>query len=190
MLIITGCAEKTHCSAFPEKYLRWMPFQLGDKCTFTDGTHTFQLNVDEVFKTNAYSMKQSLMAHKLCEVEAFVKLTGGTFLSQIKYQSFLVEPDPLGSYNIDTTMAYFYITLLSEQWSAFAFTIKDGQPLNTNPLLNSFNNGYKEYNNVLKLEHDTLNIQDPIYKVYIAESVGIIQFTYRKNNKSWSLISQ
>jgi hypothetical protein len=196
MLLMTGCGEKTPCSAYPEKYLSWMPFQIGDKYSFTDGTSTFQLNVDEVYKTDAYTQKQKWPMDRMCEAEAYAKMTGIPFLSKIEFKSSLPEPQSNSRGDIDTSFVYFMIIFLSEEWSEFGFSIRDGQISNTIyfstpiPLLSSFNNGYKEYSNVLKLEHDTIISQTAIYQVYIAESVGIIQFTDRKNHKTWNLIGK
>jgi hypothetical protein len=118
MLLLTGCGEKTECSAYPENYLKWIPFQQGNKFTFTDGTNTFQLNVDEVYKTDVYSLKQPWIApKKLCKVEAFARMTGDLYLSQIEYHSLLPEPDPHGSYNVDTSMISYSIAFLSEEYS-------------------------------------------------------------------------
>jgi hypothetical protein len=196
MLLMTGCGEKVPCSAYPEKYLSWMPFQKGDKYSFTDGTTTFQLTVDEVYKTDAYTMKQTWPLDRMCEVEAYTVMTSNSLLSKIEFKSSLPEPQPNSRGDIDTTFVYFRIIFLSEEWSEFGFSIRDGQISpsiffsSTIPLLSSFNNGYNVYNNVLKLEHDTLISQLAIYQVYIAESVGIIQFKDRKNHKTWSLIGK
>lgn len=195
-LNMTGCGEKTNCSAYPEKYMSWIPFQKGAKYSFTDGTTTFQLNVNEVYKTDAYIRKQTWPLDKMCDAEAYAKMTSNSFLSKIEFISSLPEPLPNSSGNMDTTFVYFRIVFLSDEWSEFGFSIRDGQFSNTIffstpiPLLSSFNNGYREYSNVLKLEHDTLIGQAAIYQVYVAESVGIIQFKDRKNHKTWSLTSK
>ncbi len=196
LLNMMGCGEKTNCSAYPEKYMRWIPFQKGDQYSFTDGTNTIQINVNEVYRTEAYIEKQSWPMDKMCTSEAYAKMTSNSFLSNMEFTSSLPEPLPDNSLNRDTASVYFRIVLLSDEWSEFGFSIRDGQFANTIffstpiPLLSSFNNGYREYSNVLKLEHDTLINKEAIYQVYVAESAGIIQFKDRKKHKTWSLINK
>jgi hypothetical protein len=172
-----------------------MPYKLGDKFSFSDGTSTIQLKVDEAYKSNAHTQRKGWAGYKMCTVEARARMTSNTFLPEIEYRSYFPYPAPNSDGDIDTVCVdYEMLFLSSNEWSGFVFEIRAGQVLNKIPLLNSYNNGYKEYFNVMKLEHDTLNISigsiSPIFQVYIAESVGIIQFKDRKNNKTWSFIGK
>jgi hypothetical protein len=55
-------------------------------------------------------------------------------------------------------------------------------------ILSSYDNGYKIFSDVLKIENDTLFSYKQIYQIYIAKNIGFIQIKDRFNHKTWSLI--
>ena len=57
--------------------------------------------------------------------------------------------------------------------------------------ITKFDNGLKEYVDVVKVAYDTLLYSEtPIYQVFLAKKVGVIQFKDRFDHKTWSLIGK
>ena len=184
---MAGCREKTDCPPYSEEYLNWMPYQQGERFSFTDGEDTFKLNVDETFRSSAYTITQPMIAKKPCEADAYARISGDSFLPKIEV---------VGTYrsNIEPGQITYVIEFLNSEYSTFIFifeneTFYDISLMDT--LLKSYDNGYEQYNNVLKLESDTTVLHhQQIYQVCVAESVGIIQFKDIKNHKTWSLVEE
>jgi hypothetical protein len=187
LILITGC-YRNECPGYPDKYLNWIPYKEGDSIFFTDGTYTFKLFVEESYKTSAFK-EQTWIIEKDCFGEARVSVSGDSASPGIREYSIFQG-------NSDQYISYFF-DISYNGWTHFVIHVRNnditaGYGHLPQTLLPSYYNGYKEYSDVLKLDLDTLPPYAviPVYQVYIAESVGIIQFKERKNHKIWSLIGK
>lgn len=188
ILVISGC-HRAQCPGYPDKYLNWIPYKQGDSAFFTDGTDTLKLLVNETYKSGTYKQRIVWNLEFPCQSSASAYISGDSYSHQIRINSeqIVTSEEPEMFYN-------YAISINSNDWSVFNFYVRNNEiatDFSRIPaqLLLSYNNGYKEYTNVLKLEMDTAGWLNPkmIYKLYIAESVGIIQFTETINHKIWSL---
>jgi hypothetical protein len=124
-----------------------------------------------------------------CYVEANASVSGDPDSVSIK---------AISNYTSEETfpIAYRYIISYNIASAFFDFQAWDNKVTTdysiTVDLLNSFNNGFKDYPNVLKLDQDTTYPwgKPLIYEIYIAESVGIIQFKESGNKRIWSLMEK
>jgi hypothetical protein len=189
IILLFGC-HRAECPGYSEEYLNWIPYKLSEGASFTDGNDTLNLLVYETYKSGAYKQHSVWNMEIPCEINALAYISGDSNSHQIRIDSESIPNEPDIFYN-------YAISVNKNDWSAFSFYVKSNDiaagPARTPvPLLLSYCNGYKEYSNVLKLAMDTVNWLNPkmIYQIYIAESVGIIQFTETKNHKIWSLIGK
>lgn len=191
IILIFGC-HRAECRGYPEEYLNWIPYKLGEGASFTDGKDTLNLLVYETYKSRAYKQHAVWNMEIPCEINALAYISGDSNSHQIRIESELndIPDEPDIFYN-------YAISVNKNDWSAFSFYVNNhditvGPGRTPAQLLLSYYNRYKEYSNVLKLEMDTVNWLNPkmIYQIYIAESVGIIQFAETKNHKIWSLIGE
>jgi hypothetical protein len=183
-LLISSCTYKVDCPGYPEKYLVWMPYKQGEKISFTDGIDTFQLIVDATDIREPYTMKR-LKSQKddECDSYAYCSITGDS-LPGISYYSDGYD------YGADFKIGFQF----NSGAEVLQFQDNNGNSYLTywlyqhNEILNSYDNGCKVFNDVIKIESDTLPIDIRIYQVFIAKKAGIIQFKDRLNHKTWSLI--
>lgn len=182
--IIIGCANKD-CPGYPEELLKWMPYSKGENLIFISGVDSLKLKVSETFRSSPHSA-QSIYFNKYCRIEASITILNDSESQIISQRSI---------YSEDTGQATFDLDLFN--FTSYAtFQIKNGvitTGLGQLPatLLNSYNNGFKDYDNVLVIDVDTLNYRlSSVYQIYIAESIGVIQIKERKNYITWCLIEE
>ena len=183
-LLAAGCGE-LDCPAYPEKYLNWIPYKQGDILFFTDGKDTIKFIVNDTFNSTAYTTHHAWPLDQSCIVEARVNIRGDTLdpLNRaIRESSYLnLEDQNFRDYSISISSQEIYF-----EYSTFEFYMHNSEkPAN---LLSCYDNGYKIYSNVVKLEIDTIILPQRINMVYFAESTGIIQFKDHISHKTWSLI--
>ncbi len=198
LFTLAGC-YRTNCPGYPDEYMKWIPYMSGAGITFTDGTDTMRLYVTEAYRSKPHK-EATWIIEPFCYVEAYTILSGDTALPEIIVHSlYMNDPNEMAEYNYtfngnsirdaDNNILYYGYAGFSFQATQNKITVNYHEPVS---LLTSFYNGYKDYANVLKLESDTvLNYYKPwVYQVWIAESVGIIQFSELKTKKVWSLIEE
>jgi hypothetical protein len=176
--------------------MNWIPYESGVNVSFTDGTDTLRLSVKEVYRSAPYK-SESWIIERSCYSDAQAFISGDTAYPEINVLSMNIsDPSEMADYSYSLTGSTVKDAdgnILISGWSTFSFqlidnkiTIEHYKPVD---LMASYNNGYKEYANVLRLDADTsLNYYKPwVYRVYIAENVGLIQFTELRSEKTWSL---
>jgi hypothetical protein len=185
LFLAAGCAERTECPAFSEDYRKWMPYEIGQKCWFTDGTDTIFLVVTEIYRSDEYRIKKPLFGKMPCNAEALVRMTGSQAGPEIEILSdYFSDTSPLDG-NINYSFLY-------DDESSFMVYFADesvlNNPWNQTTLMASFNNGFKTYSKVLRMTIDTTSFANRINQLYVASSVGIIQFRDWKSRKTWRLL--
>jgi hypothetical protein len=187
LLSVCGC-NRIDCPGYQNEYLNWSQYEQSDSIYFTDGTDTLKLRVNETYRSVAYK-EHSWIIERSCYVEANASVSGDPDSVSITTSSFYTSEENFPivyryiiSYNIGS--AFFDFQALDNK-----VTLDYSIPVD---LLNSFNNGFKDYPNVLKLDQDTTYPwgKPLIYEIYIAESVGIIQFKESGNQRIWSLMGK
>ena len=189
ILLIPSCKIQIDCPGYPEKYLVWMPYGQGEEFSLTDGIDTFQLIVETTDITKAYTIKEYKFLANDCSCVANSTIASD-FLPRILFNS-----ESIGNYAAD-----FVISFLTPNYEfpnttqSFQFQDNNGETISTyypyehNEILSNYDNGYKIFNDVIKIESDTLLSDMLIYQICVAKGVGIIQFKDRFNHKTWSLI--
>jgi hypothetical protein len=186
LFLAAGCQERTRCPAFSEDYRKWMPYEIGQKCWFTDGTDTILLVVSEIYRSDEYLLKQPVLFGKMpCNAEATVRMAGSQAGPEIEILSdYFSDTSPLDG-NINYSFVY-------DDESSFMVYFADesvlNNPWNQTTLMASFNNGFKTYNKVIRMTIDTVSVSNRINQMYVASSVGIIQFRDWKSRKTWRLL--
>jgi len=183
ILILTGCGS-VDCPSFPDEGLDWMPYVQGDNISFSDGTDTSQLNVYETHRTS-YSYGKLLSHRASCVVEAHAKLSSNSSLPQFNMYGNSYSADLPRSYTINIIDVNFNFTIYN-----YGVMVYNNNGL-TCENITKFDNGFKEYVDVVKVAYDTLLYSEtPIYQVFLAKKVGVIQFKDRFDHKTWSLIGK
>lgn len=192
--MVTGCVafnlwvQQDQLPRYENEFLNWIPYEESDSVCFTDGTDTLKLRVNETYRSVAYK-EHSWIIERSCYVEANASASGEPDSVSITILSFYVSDE-------NSPVAYRYIISYKIGSAFFEFQALDNKITIdygiTVDLLNSFNNGFNDYSNVLKLDQDTTYPwgKPLIYEIYIAESVGIIQFKEAGNQRTWSLIGR
>lgn len=187
LLSACGC-NRIDCPGYENEYLNWIPYEESDSIYFTDGTDTLKLRVNETYRSVAYK-EQPWIIERSCYVEANASVSGDPDSVSITATSYYTSEE-------NFPIVYRYVISYNIGSAFFDFQAWDNKVTIdysiTVDLLNSFNNGFKDYPNVLKLDQDTTYPwgKPLIYEIYIAESVGIIQFKESGNQRIWSLMGK
>jgi hypothetical protein len=182
VLLIIGC-KKTECPAYPEEFLKWMPYNKGENICFISGIDSLKLNVSETYISGPH-ISHSQFFKEYCRIEARVAILNESASQTICQNSIYDDVTGQVTYDLDL---FNYSSFASFQIKNGKITTGFGQ-LPTN-LINEYNNGFNNYSNVLILNIDTLNYNlSSVYQIYIAESIGIIQMNERKTRKKWCRI--
>lgn len=190
ILLVTGCIGETHCPAFQEKYLNWIPNKMSENLKFTDGSDTINFLIAEAQMSKANSFPDNCLCE--CGANAFFRTTTES-TNNLTISGEAYGSDSLIYFYYFTTCIYSGINDSTLQDDGFSFEIKHDKVLISDSIpyvipIAKFNNGTKNYSNVLKLENDTSDKKCRIWQVYVADSIGIIQFSDRISMKTWKLV--
>jgi len=180
---MTGCFGETNCPEYPEAKLNWLPYQFDNVIKFSNNADTIDFIVNETFKSDAYSFKNNCKC--ACEGNALIK-TDIEDKIDIKIEGYS------NFYGTRTNYEYNFIKYGGDFYSAlrsddFYFSIE-------NDNIAEYKIDNKVYKNVIKIELDTiddnsLNWRKPeIWRLIIADSIGIIQFDDCKTRKVWKRV--
>lgn len=196
ILMIPSCNVKINCPGFPETHLVWMPYLQGEEFSLTDGIDTFQFKVEWVDITKAYTFTGSKLyylnppSEESCDRDARCNITGPKHI----YSMIQIHGQQHGVLDW-THFLISFSTSNSDSHEDFYFAYgvennveKVSSSLPGEEILSSYDNGYKIFSDVLKIENDTLFSNNQIYQIYIAKNIGFIQIKDRFNHKTWSLI--
>ena len=190
ILLISSCYQKINCPGYPEKYLVWMPYIKGEEFSLTNGIDKVQLKVESVDITKAYTKECLKNWECSCDCSARCTITSTSYFSPINISCDAYSYGADITFGFQTNSGYNILQFRDNNGGSFVTY----WPYQNTEFLNSYDNGYKIFNDVIKIESDTLLLpeillsEEQIYQIYIAKEVGIIQFKDRFNNKTWSLI--
>ncbi len=190
IVIMTGCIGETHCPAYREKNLHWIPYKISENLRFTDGSDTIKFLVNEAKMSEENFFPANVAGE--CIANAFFRTTIDSI------NNFKIEGE---SYDADSLIYMYFFSTYSHTDNTdstlhidpYVFEIKNNKfsiEKWNSPLIHlaKFNNGIRNYKNVLKLESDLTDKKCRIWQVYVADSVGVIQFSDRINMKTWRLV--
>lgn len=186
LILLTGCIGETDCPSFPDSRLSWLPYQQDSFIQFTDGIDTLFFVIDEASRTGNYSFKKNCKCD--CEANALFKTSISYRLNAIEGYS--------NYYGDITEYQYRFIQYSGTSFTSFDdFFFRNENGTISSDLMEQYQIGDKTYNRVIKLDLDTisdnsLNWRKPeIWRIIIADSIGIIQFNECRTHKIWQLIS-
>ena len=190
-IFLAGCFGETHCPSFPIEKLNWMPYQLDSTIQFSDGYDTIKYTIVDTFRSESRSYKNNCDCD--CGATAYFK-TDINSENELKIEGTcnFINNNFIGYvYNFQKYgyIGEYYMILKSDDFNL----LKENGTFK-NEIISSFRINSKTYQNVVKLELDTINdgslnwSKPDIWKVYIADSIGIIQFEDLNSRKIWKII--
>jgi hypothetical protein len=194
IFLFPGCFEKEECPAYPTEYMKWMPYNMGQTLTFTDGINAFQLKVDQFEVSKKHKVTKGFDGLYNCPVYAQSDISSSVVYPRINLWSSWGCEDCTTTANMSSVINFsFAVYDMDDGGYSFGFAFKkDNLFINSDyfgsyykgEILNKYHNGHIEYRRVICLEYDTLFMPLDIYKLYVAESVGIIEYVRKKGNQS------
>jgi len=193
IFLFQGCFEKEECPAYPTEYLKWLPYEKGQTLTFTDGNNAFQLKVDQFEVSKKHKVYKDLSGLYSCTAYAQSDISSSLAYPKINLWSSWGCEDCTTTANMSSLIHFsFTVYDMDDGGYSFGFAFKNQSLFIDSEyfanykgeILNKHHNGYKEYSRVLCLEYDTTYHSLDIYKLYVAESVGVIEYVRKKGNQS------
>ena len=179
-VILSGCLGNVNCPSYSNSDLVWMPYEKNQDIKFSNGNDTLSLIIDSCGISDSYSFKKNCDCD--CSANAFAYSSIDTAhlfnINAISYSSYGNKSYYYNFYKYK----YSNNELKNSNLDQFDFTIEDDQ-WSADTLAT-----YGNYSHVVKIELDTINTTRDIWQVYIAKSVGIIQFSSIDNRCTWNLI--
>jgi len=200
IFLLTGCFDKEECPAYPTEYLKWMPYKKGQTLTFTDENNVFQLKVDQFEVSKKLRVYKDLSGLYHCTPYAQSDISSSGMYPKINLWSSWGCVDCTTTANMSSIIHFnFTVWEIDDGGYSFGFAFEKDNLFIDNvyypswshtkyEILNKHHNGFKEYSRVICVEIDTLipvdHMSSDIYKLYVAESVGIIEYVRKKGNQS------
>lgn len=193
LVFLYGCFGETNCPGFSREYLNWMPYSRYNYIRFSNGIDTIRFVIEDAFYSEPYSFKNNCKCD--CGASAYftscitneidLQIEGNTYYGsslEINYEYKFIKHGYLGNYYV------------AESSDDFFFSKENGEV--SNEIIPEFTVNNVVYDNVIKLELDTiddnsLNWRKPnIWRTFIADSVGIIQFELCETGVIWRIINK
>jgi|GEM_PF-2023942 len=175
LLLLTGCIGETDCPEYPESKLSWLPYRIKKTIKFTNNNDTIKFFIKEASTSDEYSFKNNCKCE--CEANALFKTNFDT-TTDMRIEGYS------NFYGNQTYYQYRFLKIgenanLPSHNDDFYFS--DPGFGSQDEVIPEYTVGDKTYRNVRELKLDTTDWSKPeIWRVIIADSVGIIQFDDRK----------
>ena len=190
-LSMTSCnLFNQQCPGYPSDKLNWLPNEEDSCIYFSNGSDTVSFVFDERYISAQYDEDR----HGECEALAVVKTSF--------YNELLLTVESMANAGRWTELSYEFMKW--EEWTegqyraersdVFFFDEENGAILNYGLGEYTFNDHL--YENVLKLELDTGDEYNPyhyeheIWRVFIADTIGLVGFDDCKTRQSWRRIQK
>lgn len=181
---MTGCIGETDCPAYPEKYLTWFPYHENEKLTFTNGVDTAVFLILETKKSGSFSFKNNCKCD--CAADAYAITAVDPVLNLKITASGNYYSDFVSYAYTFTEYGYSGIYYGAQRDDVFDFR-NENNKLSVE-IIPEFDNGMHQYSKVVKLENDTTDNRCHVWQIWVADSIGLIQFSDRLENKTWKLV--
>ena len=185
IILLSSCWGEIYCPEFPDSKLNWIPYQENAEIKFSFGNDTIKFSIDNVHKTDGYSYKKNCDCacganagfQTKTNLQIGLRIEGfGNYYEQIsRYEYSFIKYG--GEYNSALRSDDFYF---SEDENLIP-------ELKVNGII---------YNNVIEMRLDTIGNNSlswdkpEIWRILLADSIGIIQFENRENNTIWKLVKE
>jgi hypothetical protein len=182
----TGCFfNETNCPSYPKDKLNWMPYTSNSSLRFSDGLDTMVFNIYDTYQSADHSYKNNCACG--CSSDAYFR-TDTNSKRELQIQA-------VSTYNEEHQVDYlFTFTKYGYDGEDYTALYIDDFYFMDSEIIPSFTVDNSTYENVIQLDKDTigkndLNMRKPdIWRVYLADSVGIIQFEECNTGKIWKII--
>lgn len=191
IIVFASCVGETNCPGYSREYLNWIPYSRGEYMSFSNGKDTATFIIDEVSYSEPYSFKNTCKC--ACEANAYFSTQISTDINiNIRGESFYITTSELDyCYKLTThePIEGRYVAM-----SADDFYFSKESPGTSNEHISTFTVNNMEFQNVVEIELDTINDNSlnyrypTIWKVHIADSIGLIQFEFFENKDVWKII--
>ena len=187
IIILTNCQSEKNCPGFPEQDLSWIPYKLNKEIQFSNGIDTTDFVFKVAFVPQSYNTKDD------CWIETVFETGSNNELElRIEIHSYYWEKSTDYNYWFLNSENSIDPNLPREYLDEFNFAKINGV-INKN-ILNEIEINDNIFKNVISLELDTNNLKNPasenprIWKIMIADSIGLIQFYDRSTHINWTII--
>ena len=174
LLILYSC--RSHCDGFPDRYLKWIPYQMNDKIKYVNNHDTIILSVIDYFKTEPFSPR-TVLPFVVCDP------------SQGYYQT---TNDHGYSIREEFEEGYNRMQILITDKEKFTFNI-----LNKSSYSDSIKVKYSadttinlaDYQEVFLISKDTISKSPQIAWIIKAKDKGIVEFYNYRTKQKWDLVA-
>jgi hypothetical protein len=187
------CIGKTDCPGYSREYLNWIPYSQRNYMNFSNGTDTGRFVIEKATYSDLYSFKNNCDC--ACEASAYFStcIANGINL-QIEGHSYYVNSSDINyEYNL-IRHGYSGDYYVAENSDDFHFSKENGEI--SDKIISEFSVNNIVFKNVIKLELDTIDDNSAlwrkpeIWRIFIADSIGIIQFEYCETGEIWKIINE
>lgn len=190
-IFLYGCIGETYCPGYSREYLNWIPYVRNNYMKFSNGVDTIRFVIDEASYSDSYSYKNNCKCD--CGADAY-------FTTCIANERDLqIEGHSYYGNSLDINYEYNFIKhgysgdyYIAESSDDFYFSKENGTM--SDEIISEVTVNNVAYQNVIKLELDTIDDNSAlwrkpeIWRIFIADSVGIIQYEYCKTGEIWRII--
>jgi hypothetical protein len=176
--LIQSC--KSPCNDFPDKDLKWVPYDIGDTIKYTDGAGIIEFKVVDTYKTEHSKKREFYLAMDIeCDARSYYE-TNTNYLVKYKlkvsahadFADIDVEIEP------NKPIIFSYDTNFPSTGSTVAqyYTEKeiDG----------------KMYQDLFIVDIDTTKTLGSISEFIMVANVGMLEFHDAAKNKTWKLVKK
>jgi hypothetical protein len=175
-LIANSC--RLPCDGFPNEYLKWIPFAIGDTISYTDNIDTIEFVVVDFFKTEKTNERTVMPIMDIeCNDQAYyetgINKNTGFKLKETVFSdhfSFEIELQPGIQLSFNKDSKY----QLDENVVSTYFMEKEIDGI--------------IYNDILVVDIHLINNNGSISKFILASGYGILEFYDSKTEKTWRLL--
>lgn len=193
LILFSSCNHPTFCPGFNEMELHWTPYKESQELIFSSGKDTLKLVINKV------ELDKSSNISDKCKCECVPRATITTSTDSIYKLGIEFECYYFPADSTKYTAIVFHSleqvnerdTIVVAGICELKFEKNRIDSINSSKItpLENYKIRNKYYSNVFKVDIEGYpNENCRINQFYLADSVGIIQFTDAKNQKVWSLV--
>jgi hypothetical protein len=175
-LLIQSC--KSPCDGFPDKDLKWVPYEIGDTLKYTDGAGIIEFKVADTYKTEDSKKREFYLALDIeCNAQAYFE-TNTNYLVKYKLK-------------VTAHSVYAYMDVEIEPNKPITFSYDTAFPSNGNVVGKYYSEKEvdgKIYHDLFLVDIDTTKTLGSISEFIMVANIGILEFHDAVKNKTWKLI--
>jgi hypothetical protein len=170
---------KFHCDGYPDSELKWIPYYLDDKLRYFNNSDTFELSVNDYFKTQP-STFHAVAMDMWCTYNGYYQTTTCEFGYFIKEEIKNMRRTDDGIYvNLTNNDAYYF-----DIWQMKSNSDAINLRYIADTVINQIN-----YQEVFFASKDTLNGSPKIAWIILAKDKGVVEFYDFQSKRKWLLVN-